>query len=160
VTGSAGRADTLHATCVARGARGIVITGPSGSGKSDLALQLILGPHSPGFVLVADDLVRIEAEDGIPKALAPARHAGLIEVRGTGLVTVPHVGSASIVLAVALRPWKDIERYPQSRRKEMIIAGLSVPLIEIDASSPSAAIRVGLALALIDEPGRLYGSCP
>jgi serine kinase of HPr protein (carbohydrate metabolism regulator) len=120
----------------------------------------VLGPETPGFRLVADDVVQVEIDRDLPKALAPARHAGLIEVRGMGIVRVPHVASASIVLAVALLPWKQIERYPPPRRKEMIIAGLSVPLIDIDATSPSAALRVGLALALQDEPGRLYGYHP
>jgi len=148
----------LQATCVAQAGRGVVLTGPSGSGKSDLALRLILARHPSPFVLVADDHVRVERDANAPKALAPGHHAGLIEVRGMGLVRVPHAGSAAIVLAVALRPWKDIERYPEPQRKQMVIAGFPVPLLEIDASSSSAAARVSLALELLDDPSRLYGN--
>lgn len=151
------KADSLHGTCVAQGGQGVLITGPSGSGKSDLALRLVLGSAHPSFALVADDHVLVDQGPGVPKALAPSRHAGLIEVRGIGLVRVPHVASAPIVLAVCLRPWKEIERYPQSRRSEMSIAGFAVPQIEIDAMSPSAAVRVRLALALLGDPSRLHG---
>jgi serine kinase of HPr protein (carbohydrate metabolism regulator) len=135
---------------------GILLTGSSGSGKSDLALRLILDGFGQPFRLVADDLVRIEAREKQPIALAPARLAGLIEVRGMGLVRVPHVEMAPLVLAVALRPWSEIERYPGSARQRMTIAGLSVPLIDIDATSPSAVARVRLALDVQANPDRLF----
>jgi serine kinase of HPr protein (carbohydrate metabolism regulator) len=149
-------AEAVHATCVACAGQGVILTGPSGSGKSDLALRLISDVSGDPFRLVADDLVRIEPRENRPIALAPPRLAGLIEVRGMGFVHVPSVDSAPVVLAVALRPWSEIERYPGSARKRMTIAGLSVPLIEIDATSPSAVARVRLALDVQKHPERLF----
>lgn len=155
-TANAPGAESVHATCVACDGRGVLLTGRSGSGKSDLALRLIMDGFGGSFRLVADDLVRIEARENQPIALAPPRLAGLIEVRGMGLVHVPYVEMAPLVLAVALRPWSEIERYPGSARKRMTIAGLSVPLIDIDATTPSAVARVRLALDVQSNPDRLF----
>ena len=70
----------VHATCVAIGDRAVLLCGPSGSGKSDLALRLIDG----GAQLVADDQVVLRAEGGRIVARAPEALAGRMEVRGIG----------------------------------------------------------------------------
>lgn len=88
----------LHATCVAFGAKGIVITGRSNSGKSSLALQLI----SIGAVLVSDDRTRITLVDGVSVAHAPYHLAGVIEARGIGLLQVPYQQDALVQLLVNL----------------------------------------------------------
>ena len=75
---------------------GVLIEGPSGSGKSALALQLI----ALGARLVADDRTRIVARDGWPWLCAPERLAGVIEARGVGLLRVPHRAAAPLRLIV------------------------------------------------------------
>lgn len=72
--------ECVHASCVAIGGRGVLLVGPSGSGKSDLALRLIDG----GAELVADDRVALRLADGRPVADAPPALAGLLEIREIG----------------------------------------------------------------------------
>jgi len=78
------------------GGLGILIRGPSGAGKSLLAARLIEG----GGILVADDRVCLSARSGRLVAVALAATAGLLEVRGRGLVRMPHERCAVVRLAV------------------------------------------------------------
>ena len=121
----------LAASCAAREGAGVVLLGPPGSGKSDLVLRLL----DHGFALVADDQVEIRAGLAYP----PARLAGLLEVRGLGIVRVAHTEGVPIVLAVALHR---AERLPWPARH----LALDVPLVAIDPACASAPARVGLAL--------------
>ena len=121
----------LHASCAARGADGVLLVGPPGAGKSDLLLRLI----DRGFVLVADDQVEVAGLQASP----PARLAGLLEVRGLGIVRLAHLGSVGLVLAVACRRG---ERLPVPLRYEFV----DLPMICVDASAASAPLLVGLAL--------------
>jgi HPr kinase/phosphorylase len=122
----------LHANCVERGGAGVLLLGESGSGKSDLTLRLM----EHGFSLVADD--RVDIANGV--ARAPAALAGLLEVRGLGVLRVRYTEAATIVLAIALgsRP----VRLPAPQRYE----ALGVPLVTLDPLGASAAVRVRLAL--------------
>ncbi|WP_040850329.1 HPr kinase/phosphorylase, partial [Nitrospirillum viridazoti] len=74
----------VHATCVSVGGAGVLLRGASGSGKSDLALRLV----DAGALLVADDQVALAADPTatLLTATAPERLAGLIEVRGLGIL--------------------------------------------------------------------------
>lgn len=114
--------DSLHATTIAVDGRGVLILGRSGSGKSELALKLI----AMGAVLVADDITRLEAQDGQTVALAPRRMAGIIEARGVGLLRVPYLAQAPVVLVVDLDEC-ETERLPQTR--VIPLCGTPVPLI-------------------------------
>ncbi len=125
-------AATLHGTCVALGGAGVLLLGGAGSGKSDLALRLI----DRGFVLVADD--RVVMVDGV--ASAPAGLAGVLEVRGLGLMRVAHDVSARVVLAVRLDG--PITRLPAPAR----LPDLDIPVIFLDARAVSAPILVAWAL--------------
>ncbi len=122
----------IHASCVARNGAGILLLGPAGSGKSDLALRLL----DRGFVLVADD--RVDIVDGM--ASPPAQLAGLLEVRGLGLLRMPHAAPARLALAVSLGA--DLKRLPEPCVEP--VTGL--PLITLDPRAPSAAQVVALAL--------------
>ena len=123
----------VHGSCVARDGAGVLLLGPAGSGKSDLALRLI----GRGFGLVADD--RVDVMDGV--ASAPAALAGLLEVRGLGVVRLPaHTTAARLALVGELGAL--MERLPFPARH----AGLGLPLIRLDAAAASAADRVILAL--------------
>ena len=125
----------LHASCAARDAHGVLLLGPSGSGKSDLLLRLL----DRGFALVADD--RVDVEAGTAKA--PDALAGLIEVRGLGILRLPYVPEVRVALAVALGPGEQgNERLPDPRRDPR----LGVPSIRLDPWPASAPLRVSLAL--------------
>jgi serine kinase of HPr protein (carbohydrate metabolism regulator) len=132
-------AESVHATTVALEGRAVMISGPSGSGKSDLALRLI----DRGFTLVSDDqtLVRREGERLI--ASAPPTIAGKIEVRGIGILDVHRVSDVPVALLVELT--SDIQRLPDDARERPIL-GVSLPLVSIDAMTASAAAKVALAL--------------
>jgi HPr kinase/phosphorylase len=103
-------AGTIHGTCIAFGDIGVLLRGPSGSGKSDLALRLI----DVGAILVADDRVMLSAEDGRLSACAPPALAGLLEVRGVGLVELPYASDIDIALIADLVSAGAVDRLPES----------------------------------------------
>lgn len=131
--------ETLHASCVAIGDRAVLIEGRSGSGKSDLALRLI----DRGGVLVSDDYTVLVRERDTLIAQAPATIAGRIEVRGIGIVEMPHAERAPVALIVTLVD--QVERFPEDRAPRRI-AGVALPEIALVASELSAPIKVELAL--------------
>jgi serine kinase of HPr protein (carbohydrate metabolism regulator) len=131
--------ETLHASCVAIGDRAVLIEGRSGSGKSDLALRLI----DRGGVLVSDDYTVLVRERDTLIAQAPTTIAGRIEVRGIGIVEMPHAERAPVALIVTLVD--QVERFPEDRAPRRI-AGVALPEIALVASELSAPIKVELAL--------------
>jgi serine kinase of HPr protein (carbohydrate metabolism regulator) len=145
----------LHATCCAAPGNGdgdragVLLTGPSGSGKSDLALRLV----DAGFLLVADDLVAVAAQGGAVIAWPGARstgamEAGLIEVRGLGLIRLAVTAArARVALVVALTPAAAQERLPAPA--SVTLAGIAVPSVMIDPAAASAVARIRLALAVL-----------
>lgn len=128
----------LHATCVAQGGRGILLRGPPGSGKSDLALRLI----DRGAVLVADDQVLIKRRGRALLARAPAGLHGLIEVRGIGILRVVAV-EARLDLVIDLGE-PPADRLPEPASSDLL--GLPLRTIRLDPRVPSAAAMVRLAL--------------
>ena len=132
-------AETIHASTVASDGRAVLITGPSGSGKSDLALRLL----DRGFTLVSDDQTIVRRDGDRLLAAAPPNIAGKLEVRGIGIVEMEHVGDVPVSLLVELT--SDIERIPDDSRERPIL-GISVPLVCIDALPASAPSKVALAL--------------
>src|SRR5688572_192741 len=88
--------ETIHATAVLAGADGVLIRGPSGSGKSMLAFALV----QRGARLISDDRVHLSACHGRLIATAPGLISGKLELRGRGLMEVPHERSAVIRLLV------------------------------------------------------------
>ena len=95
-------ATNLHATGLVLGTRGLLIVGPSGTGKTTLALGLAASARRAGLfaALVADDQVMIAAENGRIVARRPASIAGLAEIRGAGIVRVETVAAAVMDFAV------------------------------------------------------------
>jgi HPr kinase/phosphorylase len=100
----------MHASCVAFADRAILLRGPSGSGKSDLALRLI----EAGGQLVADDYVDLEVTNGILMAGPPETIAGRIEARGIGLLALPFQAPVPVRLLVDLVPRNAVERLPEA----------------------------------------------
>lgn len=133
--------ETLHVSCVAKDGRAILISGRSGSGKSDLALRLI----DRGAKLVSDDYTIVQRVAGRLCAKAPANIAGRIEVRGLGILPLETVSDAAVCLYVDLE--RDVERLPP-QRETIRIAGVDVPLIAANGLEASAPIKVEMALQL------------
>jgi HPr kinase/phosphorylase len=142
----------IHATAIALDdRRAALLLGPSGAGKSDLALRCILqgawidGRHRLA-TLVADDQVIVERTfDGL-RAWTPEAIAGRIEVRGLGIVAMPHIASAAVTLAVQLVEGQEIERLPDSAATANIL-GWDVPILRVSPFEASAHLKVLLALA-------------
>ncbi len=135
-------AETIHASTVAMNGRAILISGPSGSGKSDLALRLL----DRGFVLVSDDQTLVRRDGDRLLATAPPNIAGKLEIRGIGIVEMERVSDVPVALIVELR--SDIQRLPDDSRERPIL-GVNLPLVSIDAMPASAASKVALALDLM-----------
>ena len=131
--------ENLHASCVAVEGRAVLIGGPSGSGKSDLALRLI----DRGFTLVSDDRTIIRRDGARLVASAPDTIKGKLEIRGLGIVDMASVSDVPLALVVELT--SDMARMPDDSRERMIL-GAAVPLISVDAMTASAASKVALAL--------------
>lgn len=134
----------LHATCVALKGRGVLLRGGSGSGKSDLALRLI----DRGAELVADDQVALSREDGWLIARPPASLAGLIEVRGIGIVRGAVLAQAPVLLLVDLVAAEAVERMPAPSHETF--ADTTVSRIALNPFEASAPLKVELALGRLD----------
>jgi HPr kinase/phosphorylase len=139
---------TIHASAVLVGPRAVLIRGPSGSGKSRLAFDLISAAGGPlRFArLVADDRAELEAAGG-RLLVRPARAlAGLIEVRGLGIRRLPYEPVAVVGLVVDLAA-ADVQRLPGPQQTRVTIDG--VPLARVALAFEEAALgRVIAALHL------------
>ena len=133
--------DTLliHATAIAIEGDAILLRGPPGAGKSDLALRLIDG----GARLVADDQALLRRADNQVFVRAPAEIAGLIEVRGVGILRVDLISEAPIALVADLVPSTQIERIPDNRFEKVL--GLAIPLITLAPFEASAPAKLRFA---------------
>jgi len=129
----------IHASCVAAGSRGILLLGPSGRGKSDLALRLI----DRGARLVADDRCDVWSDRGRLWCRPPAELAGKMEVRGIGIVEQPWTAPVPIALAVRLA--ERYERMPPANQVETV-AGQTLPAVTLSAFEASAPVKILLAL--------------
>ncbi len=135
----------LHAGFVARRLnglwRGVLIEGPSGIGKSDLALRAL----EAGFRLVADDHVIVFSSGDRLYGRAPPALRGLIEARGVGLARREPVPYARIDLRVSCATRTDaIERLPDPICAPLL--GIELPSIALWPFEPSAAVKLGEAL--------------
>lgn len=133
----------VHATCIAIDGAAALLCGPSGAGKSDLALRAILA----GAVLVADDQVALEAAGGQVIAAAPPAIAGRLEVRGVGILALPHLRRAPLRLIVDLVAPEQVERLPAPRMVEL--EGQSLPAFRLAAFEASAAAKLILAVRAV-----------
>lgn len=142
----------VHATAVACAGRAALIIGPSGAGKSDLALRLVTTAWRDGGTclepqLVADDQVLVVRRGAALMASPPATLAGLIEVRGLGIVAVQHQPEAEVALVVNLvTDGGAVERMPDPREQHTVL-GVSLPVLRVRAFEASAPAKVALALA-------------
>ena len=135
--------DILHASCVAFGHNGVLITGKSGSGKSSLALELI----ALGGVLVADDRTIITAQNDRLTATCPAPISGQIEVRKIGILATETQPSATIRLVVDLDQ-SEPDRLPPHRK-------ITISGIELDCIFGKDTLNLAIATKLYLIGGRV-----
>ena len=133
-------AETLHCSTVAIDGRAVLITGPSGSGKSDLTLRLL----DRGYKLVSDDQTIIKKDGQRVIASAPPTIAGKLEVRGIGIVEMERIDNVPVALIVELTS-NEIQRLPDDSRERPLL-GIKVPLVSVDAMTASAPSKIALAL--------------
>ncbi|MET4807690.1 RNase adapter RapZ [Limibacillus sp. MBR-115] len=130
----------LHATCLALEGRGVLLRGPSGSGKSDLALRLI----EQGARLVADDQTILTREADVLMARAPDNIAGQLEVRGIGIRPVPSLSRTPVDLMVDLVGPGAVERLPEPSSETVL--DLPLPRLALDPFAASAPAKLRVAL--------------
>jgi HPr kinase/phosphorylase len=138
----------VHATAVAIGGRAVLLRGPSGCGKSDLGLRLI----DAGAHLLADDQCELYRRGAVVFVRAPSTIAGLLEVRGVGIVRLDAVAEAAVALIADLvAADTTVERLPAPRTEQIL--GLALPLIAVAPFEASAAAKLRLALCALAGPG-------
>ncbi|HSI02393.1 MAG TPA: HPr kinase/phosphatase C-terminal domain-containing protein [Reyranella sp.] len=143
----------VHATCVAlrvgRGWRAVLLRGPSGAGKSDLALRLI----EAGARLIADDQTHVARTGRTLYATPPPALAGMIEVRGVGILKLARgqlLSRAPLGLLIDLVPSQKIERLPEPSHEAVL--GVALPRLDLAPFEASTVAKLRLALARIAAP--------
>jgi len=156
------RVANVHATCVRLGGAGagfraparagVLILGRSGAGKSDLALRLI----AAGAELVADDRTELFVRRGRLHARSPARIAGMMEVRGVGIVDIPYKDEAPIALVVELAArvsrLPSLARFAPPPTLDLPRSGRP-PLLKVVAREASAPAKIAAAVAALSRGG-------
>lgn len=127
----------IHGTAIVVGDTGLLFLGPSGVGKSSLAFACLASAKQLGLVasLVADDRVLISERDSRMVAECPPSIAGLIEIRGTGILQIPSVSSANIIFAVLPGDLATTERLPPENEKIEVVGTMSLPVIRLSTTS-------------------------
>ena len=129
-----------HASCVDFNGKGILLIGPSGSGKSDAALRLI----DSGAQLVSDDQVFLENVDGCLMASPPSQIQGMMEVRGIGLIHCTFKAKTHLALAIDLTPPVSVPRMPEINYFEVL--NLRIPQLVLNPFEASFTAKVKVAL--------------
>lgn len=136
----------VHATAVAIGGSAALLRGPSGSGKSDLALRFVSAFAAEGACLVADDQTVVCRVDAGLEVRAPGTIAGLIEVRGVGAVSIPHGDGAALKLLVDLAQGDAVPRMPPDPPERESLLGCALPVALLAPFEASAPIKLKLLL--------------
>jgi HPr kinase/phosphorylase len=129
---------TIHASAVLVGARAVLIRGPSGSGKSRLAFELIQAARGGALRfarLVGDDRVHVEAAHGRLLVRPAAALAGMIELRGVGILQQPHEPNAVVGLVVDLTA--AAERLPAAQQSQAELEGITLARLAVAAGEPA-----------------------
>jgi HPr kinase/phosphorylase len=154
--------NSVHASAVLVGNRAVLIRGPSGSGKSRLAFDLILAGRAgqiPKTLLIGDDRVYLEITQG-QLVVRPAHAlAGLIEIRGLGIRRCDFAGQGIVGLVVDLSA-ADAERLPAAGALKVTVSGVILPRIPIGSSfQPLPMVAAALTTADAAVPTRPSDDC-
>lgn len=133
----------MHASAVVIREAGLLIQGPSGSGKSSLALALIAMAETAGWFarLVGDDQISLESRNGRLIARGHPLILGQIERRGQGILRVPFLPAAVVRLVIDLESSDGVTRFPEHGEERIELAGVSLPFLRLhreDAASDLA----------------------
>lgn len=134
------RSSNIHAGAVLLAGRAVLVCGPSGAGKSSLCALLI----DHGAHLIADDRVILEATHGRLIARPVPNLAGLLELRGRGLVRMPHERAGVVALVVAIEDCP--ERMPEDAALHTDLLGVSVPRQPVPADPLRAVPLIDAAI--------------
>ena len=137
---------TVHASAVLDGERGVLIRGGAGSGKSSLLLGLLTDAAASTW-LIADDRVMLTPASDRLIAAAPPVLAGLLEIRGQGIVRRRFVSPARIHLVVDLLPLAECDRMPAPPAETVSIASIELPLLRLPIGLADGPVRVRAAVA-------------
>lgn len=136
---------SIHATAVVTGDRGILIRGPSGSGKSRLALELILAGQAGQIAtttLIGDDRVRLTVSGSSLIVRGVPELAGKIEIRGLGIRSVGFAEQAAVAVVIDLDA-ADAERLPPPQALQTTVCALQIPRIPVGRGYSPLAIVLG-----------------
>lgn len=143
-------AASLHANAVALGEAGVLIRGRSRAGKSSLAAALIAAVRQAGrfAALIGDDRIRLSLQNGRLVARGHPAIRGMIELRGQGIVSMPHEPAAIVHLVVDLLAEAEIARYPDEKDREIELCGAKVSRLALPTgrSSSDCAVLVMMYL--------------
>jgi len=135
--------EKVPGTCVEVEGLGVLFRGPTGSGKSDLALRLIDG----GARLIADDYTELSSESAILMARAPETIRDLLEVRGIGILKIGGALQAELGVVIDLVTADQVERRPEDESIELL--GIQVPLFRLTPLEASCPAKVRLVVRQI-----------
>ncbi|MGY5809339.1 HPr kinase/phosphorylase [Rhizobium sp. LEGMi198b] len=146
------KATNVHGTAIVIGKTGLLFLGPSGSGKSTLAFACLAAAKPLGLsaTLVADDQVFITQREGAIIAECPPSIAGLMEIRYTGIVRLPHVSEAEMHFAIRPVDPATAERLPPEDEQIDVTESIRLPLIRLSAAlaNPLAVIMAKIIISL------------
>jgi len=149
--------ELIHATLIKVDQLGVLVLGKSGCGKSALALALIdgsgrgIGKTDMITKLVSDDQVCLWQDLATNKIYgrAPTTIAGLLEIRGVGIVSMAYVSRCPVDLVVRIRPENEIERLPEFPKTHMDILGQGIPVVYISTHDITAAAKVRASVNIL-----------
>lgn len=135
---------TIHGNCLIVGTRGVLVRGAAGSGKSHLTDALLKRAQTKGNLgaLVADDRVILKGEENQVLASVPETIAGMMEVRGYGLVSTDHADLAKLHLVVDLLPRQELERLPEEAVSYERLEGVSLPVVCCPENNLDSTLRM------------------
>ena len=135
--------EKVYGTCVEIEGIGVLFRGPTGCGKSDLALRLI----DEGAKLISDDYTEISNKNSSLAAQAPKNIRSLLEIRGIGVVKIKSNTRVKLSAIIDLVKVGQIERMPQE--KKVNLCGVNIPVFHLNAYEASCVAKVRIIIRKI-----------